>query len=47
MIYTAAAENPRRKMVVIQIKKSDQDVFVVESSIAESNDVLVRRLVSQ
>lgn len=33
-------------MVVIQVKRCDTDLFVVESSISESNDVLVRRLVS-
>lgn len=33
-------------MVVIQVKRSDTDVFLVESTITESNDALVRRLVS-
>lgn len=33
-------------MVVIQVKRSETDVFVVESSVVESNDDLVRRLVS-
>lgn len=37
----------RSAMVVVQVKQSDTDVFVVESSISESNDALVRRLVSQ
>eukprot|EP00903_Cladosiphon_okamuranus_P019889 g18281.t1 len=32
-------------MVVIQVKRSDTDVFLVESSTSESNDLLVRRLV--
>eukprot|EP00904_Undaria_pinnatifida_P003098 jgi/Undpi1/1278/HiC_scaffold_11.g04670.m1 len=32
-------------MVVIQVKRSDTDVFLVESTITESNDALVRRLV--
>lgn len=33
-------------MVVIQVKRSDADVFLVESSVTETNDALVRRLVS-
>lgn len=33
-------------MVVIQVKRSDQDIFLVESSVTESNDELTRRLVS-
>lgn len=33
-------------MVVIQVKRSETDVFLVETSIVESNDALVRRLVS-
>ena len=33
-------------MVVIQVKRSDKDVFLVESTVQESNDVLIRRLVS-
>ena len=33
-------------MVVVQVKRSDTDVFLVESTITESNDALVRRLVS-
>ncbi|CAM9925944.1 unnamed protein product, partial [Discosporangium mesarthrocarpum] len=32
-------------MVVVKIKRSDKDSFVVEASTAESNDTLVRRLV--
>ncbi|CAM9212566.1 unnamed protein product [Ectocarpus fasciculatus] len=32
-------------MVVVQVKRSDTDVFLVESTITESNDALVRRLV--
>lgn len=33
-------------MVVIQVKRSDKDIFLVESSVHECNDVLIRRLVS-
>lgn len=33
-------------MVVVQVKRSDTDVFLVESTVTESNDALVRRLVS-
>ena len=43
--HTQAAPYPGA-MVVIQVKRSDTDVFLVESTISESNDVLVRRLVS-
>ncbi|CAN0003452.1 unnamed protein product [Ectocarpus sp. 13 AM-2016] len=32
-------------MVVVQVKRSETDVFLVESTITESNDDLVRRLV--
>lgn len=34
-------------MVVVQVKRSDTDVFLVESTVTESNDALVRRLVSR
>lgn len=35
-----------RTMVVFQVKRSEQDAFFVESTVSESNDGLIRRLVS-
>lgn len=32
-------------MVVIQVKRSETDTFIVESTVLEPNDALVRRLV--
>ncbi len=34
-------------MVVLHVKRSDKDSFLVETSVTESNDELIRRLVSR
>ncbi len=34
-------------MVLLHVKRSDKDSFLVETSVTESNDDLIRRLVSR
>lgn len=46
LLTSRRAEASRAAMVVIHVKRTEADQFLVETTVTESNDALIRRLVS-